>query len=153
MGWASEIPDLHKPPAVIGPLGVWQPYYRAKCQNWGCIYAAWALYAASALSDGRCLHKYDKFADETPSQIDLFLCSIGLLHAQRRLEIWWSLVADDLLYVGIKKDFYCIRVYIYHITILWASFIFFDSYPPSKHVDTKFCPLHHFINIHVSSLI
>jgi hypothetical protein len=26
--------------------------------------------------------------------------------------------ADDLLYVGIKKDFCCIRVYIYHITLL-----------------------------------
>lgn len=34
-----------------------------KCQNGWCSYAAWGLYAASALPDGHCLHRYDKFAD------------------------------------------------------------------------------------------
>jgi hypothetical protein len=51
-GGPPESRAFHTTQALIGPFGVWQSYYRAKCQNGWYSYAAWALYAASALPDG-----------------------------------------------------------------------------------------------------
>ncbi|KAE8548563.1 hypothetical protein TMatcc_010608 [Talaromyces marneffei ATCC 18224] len=52
MGRPSEILGLQKPPALIGSFRGVAFILPRKMLKWWCSYAAWALYATSALTGG-----------------------------------------------------------------------------------------------------